>query len=86
MSKENKINYEELEKITVTSQSELDMIPDGFEGRIYIESGVRLDRAVVLTRVFHYSVIARGNVNVEARGESHVIARGNASCVRWSLG
>lgn len=47
MSRENKINYEELEGIVVTSQSELDMIPDGFKGRIYIESGI-----VRLTRVF----------------------------------
>lgn len=34
MSKENKINYETLEEITVTSQAELDMIPDGFKGRL----------------------------------------------------
>ena len=79
MSKENKINYEELEKITVTSQSELDMIPDGFEGRIYIESGVRLGRAVVLTRVFPRPVIALGNAAVKACGKANVVARGNTN-------
>ena len=81
MSRENKINYEELEEIVVTSQSELDMIPDGFKGRIYIESGV-----VRLTRVFLRRVITRGdayvevyeNASVKAYENSHVDAYGNA--------
>ena len=78
MSKENKINYETLEEITVTSQAELDMIPDGFKGRIYIEFGVRWDRAV-LARVFPRRVVARGNASVEAWENASVVARENAS-------
>lgn len=81
MSRENKINYEELEGIVVTSQSELDMIPDGFKGRIYIESGI-----VRLTRVFPRRVITCGdayvevyeNASVKAYENSHVDAYGNA--------
>ena len=88
MSKENKINYEALEEITVKSQAELDMIPDGFKGKIYIEFGVRWDRAV-LTRAFPRRVVARGNASVEAWGnasveaweDASVIALGNASVV-----
>ena len=81
MSRENKINYEELEEIVVTSQSELDMIPDGFKGGIYIESGI-----VRLTRVFPCRVITCGNAYVEAYKNArvnayenaYVVARGNA--------
>lgn len=84
MSRENKINYEELEGIVVTSQSELDMIPDGFKGRIYIESGI-----VRLTRVFPCRVITCGdayvevykNARVEAYENAYVVARGNA-CIK----
>ena len=75
MSKENKINYEALKEIIVTSQSELDMIPDDFKGRIYIESRVRL------TRVFPRRVVARGNAYVEALENACVEARENSSVV-----
>ena len=75
MIKENKINYEELKEITVTSQTELDMIPDGFKGIIYIKSGV-----VSLTRVFHRRVVACGNSYVIACGNTSVEAFENA-CV-----
>ena len=80
MGKENKINYEALEEITVKSQEELDMIPDGFKGRIYIEFGIRLNRAV-LTRTFPRRVVALGNASVEALGNASVEALENASVV-----
>ena len=88
MGKENKINYEALEEITVKSQAELDMIPDGFKGRIYIEFGVRLNRAV-LTRTFprrvvvrdNASVVAMENASIEALGNASVVVRDNASVV-----
>ena len=78
MSRENKINYEELEEIVVTSQSELDMIPDGFKGGIYIESGI-----VRLTRVFPCRVITCGNAYVEAYKNARVDAYENASVEAW---
>lgn len=79
MSRENKINHEELEGIVVTSQSELDMIPDGFKGRIYIESGI-----VRLTRVFPRRVITCGDAHVEAYENASVEARGNAYIKAWN--
>lgn len=83
MSKENKINYEALEEITVTSQAELDMIPDGFKGRIYIEFGVRWDRAV-LARVFPRRVVAWENASVVAWENASVEADGNVQVVEGS--
>ena len=83
MSKENKINYEVLEEITVTSQAELDMIPDKFKGRIYIESDIGFDRPVMLTRVFPRHVEARGNSYVIACRNASVIALENASVEAW---
>ena len=78
MGKENKINYEVLEEITVKSQEELDMIPDGFKGRIYIEFGIRLNRAV-LTRTFPRRVVARENASVVALENASIEAWDNAS-------
>lgn len=83
MSKENKINYEVLEEITVTSQTELDMIPDKFKGRIYIESDIGFDRPVMLTRVFPRHVEARGNSYVIACRNASVKALENASVEAW---
>ena len=74
------INYERIAKITVKSQAEFDMIPDDFQGRIYIEFGVRYNRAVV-NRAFRQPVVARGNSSVEARDNSSVVACGNSSVV-----
>lgn len=59
MNKKNKINYGALEEITVKSQAELDMIPDSFKGQIYIEFGLRLNKAI-LNRAFYRRVVAWG--------------------------
>lgn len=74
------VNYDALSEITVKSQSELDMIPDDFKGRIYIEFGTYFNRAV-LNRRFYRRVVAWGNSSVEARENSSVEARGNSSVV-----
>ena len=74
------INYKALYEITVKSQSELDMIPLDFKGRIYIEFGDGLSPAIVRNR-YYYSVEAWGNSSVVARGNSSVVALGNSSVV-----
>ena len=74
------INYERIAEITVKSQAEFDMIPDDFQGRIYIEFGVRYNRAVV-NRAFRQPVVAWGNSSVEACGNSSVVACGNVRVV-----
>ncbi len=74
------IDYSKLEEITVKSQEELDMIPDDFVGRIYIEFGAPWDKAVVNKR-YKKRVVARGNSSVEARGNSSVEAWENSSVV-----
>ena len=56
----SKIDYEKLSEITVKSQEELDMIPLDFRGRIYIEFGTWMNRAVVKNR-YYYRVVAKGN-------------------------
>ena len=84
------VNYDALSEITVKSQSELDMIPDDFKGRIYIEFGTYFNRAVLNRRFYrrvvawgNSSVVARGNSSVEAWGNSSVEAWGNSSVVAW---
>ena len=72
------IDYSRLTEITVKSQKELDMIPDDYKGRIYIEFGTPWNKAVVSKR-YYRSVVARGNSSVVARGNSSVVARGNSS-------
>ena len=74
------INYEKLSEIIVKNQSELDMIPTDFKGRIYIEFGTSWKPAIVRNR-YYYSVVARGNSSVVARGNSSVEAWGNSSVV-----
>ena len=71
------LDYKNLSKITVKSQAELDMIPDDFKGRIYIECTA----CVVVSKRYYYRVEARGNSSVEARGNSSVVARENSSVV-----
>lgn len=72
------VNYDALSEITVKSQSELDMIPDDFKGRIYIEFGTYFNRAV-LNRRFYRRVVAWENSSVEAWENSSVVARENSS-------
>ena len=59
------------EKI-VTSQAELDAIPEDYNGRIIIKFGIPGKRAVVVKK-YLFSVVAWGNSSVEARGNSQVV-------------
>ena len=79
---EKKIDYDKLTEITVKSQEELDMIPENFGGRIYIEFGTWDDKAVVSKR-YRRSVEARNNSSVVARDNSSVVARDNSSVEAW---
>ena len=83
-----KIDYDKLTEITVKSQEELDMIPDDFGGRIYIEFGTAWNKAIVRKRYKkrvvareNSSVVARENSSVEAWGNSSVDGSGNAQIV-----
>ena len=78
----SKINYAELAEITVKSQEELEMIPDDFAGRIFIQFGTPWFPAIV-NKSYEGSVEARGNSSVVARGNSSVVARGNSSVEAW---
>ena len=78
----SKIDYEKLSEITVKSQKELDMIPLGFRGRIYIEFGTLMKKAVVKNK-YYYSVEAWGNSSVVAWENSSVVAWGNSSVEAW---
>ena len=76
------IDYSKLTEIKVKSQEELDMIPDDFSGRIYIEFGTYWDKAIVRKR-YKKSVVARENSSVVAWGNSSVEARENSSVEAW---
>ena len=65
------LDYSKLSEITVTTQEEMDMIPDDFKGQIYIKSKFRI------------SVNKRYYWRVEARENSSVVARENSSVVAW---
>ena len=60
-----KISYENLSEITVKSQEELNLIPLDFKGRIYIEFGTYLKKAIVNNK-YYYHVVALGNSSVVA--------------------
>ena len=74
------INYAELAEITVKSQEELEMIPDDFTGRIFIQFGTYWSPAIV-KKSYVGSVVAQDNSHVVARDNSHVMARDNSSVV-----
>lgn len=57
------INYKKLTEIVVKSQEEFSMIPDNFQGRIYIEFETPWDPAII-NRTFVRSVEAAGNTQV----------------------
>ena len=86
----SKINYAELAEITVKSQEELEMIPDDFAGRIFIQFGTPWSPAIV-KKSYEGSVVAWGNSSVEARGNSsvvawessHVVARESSHVEAW---
>lgn len=63
-----KIDYENLKKITVETQEELDAIPYDFAGRIYIES----DRMITIRKKYLHKVIIKGNSSVIVSGDSVV--------------
>ena len=78
-----------MNKITVTSQQQLDNLPHDCHGRIYIKFGTPHDKAIV-RRKYDFasveardnsSVVARDNSSVEARDNSSVVARDNSSVV-----
>ena len=76
------IDYSKLTEITVKSQAKLDMIPDDFAGRIYIEFGTYWNKAIVRKR-YKKSVVLRGNSSAELWENSSAVLRENSSAVLW---
>lgn len=74
-----KVNYRNLTEIKVSTQEELDAIPDNFKGRIYIES----DSVIHINKKYYWPVIARGISSVIARDNTHVVAKDNAYIEAW---
>ena len=70
-----------MNKITVTSQQQLDNLPHDYHGRIYIKFGTPCDKAIVRRKYDFASVEACGNSSVVALGNSSVVALGNSSVV-----
>lgn len=77
-----KIDYRNLKEIKVSTQEELDTIPDDFKGKIYIKSS-----AIIVIRKKYLApiivsgnsyVVAKNNTCVEAFGDSYVVAEENA--------
>ena len=79
----SKINYKNLEEITVKSQKKLDDIPEDFEGRIYIEFGTYYNPAIIRKK-YCRRVVACDNSSVEARDNSSVVAYNNSSVVAYN--
>lgn len=77
------MNYDELEEIIVKSQEELDAIPADYKGKIYIEFGTLLNKAIIKNR-YYRSVVARESSSVVAQGNTQVVDRLNAN--NWSKG
>ncbi len=84
------MDYTKLSEITVKTQEELDVIPDDFKGRIYIDGGMPWAR-IYVNKKYYYRVVARENSSVEAWENSSVeawenssvVARENSSVVAW---
>jgi len=66
-------------ELYIKSQAEFDAIPDDYRGRIFIEFGSSLQRAVVKRKLSYAVVVAYGNSSVEAWGTSSVVAWDNSS-------
>lgn len=88
-----KINYENMEDITVINQEELDAIPNDFPGNIYIYFGTRDDPARIskdyvgaVMAIGNSCVIAEKNSSVKAYGKSTVKAvdRSSVSAYEYS--
>ena len=71
------LDYSKLSEVTVTTQAEMNAIPDDFKGRIYIKSKFRIS----VNKRYYWNVVARGNSSVVARGNSSVEAWGNSQIV-----
>ena len=68
-------DYNNLDKVIVTCQAEMDDIPDDYKGRIYIKATER----ITVSKRYFYRVVARENSSVVAWENSSVVARENSS-------
>ncbi len=81
------LDFSKLSDVTVTTQEEMDMIPEDFKGRIYIKS----ELCISVNKRYYCSVVAHGNSSVVAHGNSSVVAwensfveaHENSSVVAW---
>ncbi len=82
-SSQESMGYILMKEIIITTQVELDVLPDHFDEytRILIKSTT--SSLVVIKARGNSSVEARGNSSVVARENSSVEARGNSSVVAW---
>ena len=71
------LDYKNLSEVAVTNQEEMDAIPDDFKGRIYIKSELR----IIVNKKYYWNVEAWGNSSVVARENSSVVAWGNSQIV-----
>lgn len=80
-----KINYKRINEIVVSTQEELDAIPDDFDGKIYIKSDtITVIRKKYLAPVIvngNSYVVAKENACVQAFDDSYVVAEENAYVV-----
>ena len=80
----NKIDYSKLDKITVTTQAELDLIPLEFEGKISIKCDS--NDWIQIRNSYCYPVEILGNsfvealdkTRIDAHDNSWIVARGNS--------
>ena len=73
------LDFSKLSDVTVTTQEEMDMIPEGFKGRIYIKS----ELCISVNKRYYHSVVLMENSSVVAWGNSSVVARENSSVEAW---
>ena len=63
-----------MKEVTITTQTELDAIPEDFAGLIIIKGGTVYDRIQITKAWGSAHVVARGSAHVEAWGSAHVVA------------
>lgn len=63
-----KINYRNLTEIKVSTQEELDAIPDDFKGRIHIVSR----KNIIVRKKYHHKVIVEKKTHIKALGNSDI--------------
>jgi hypothetical protein len=74
--------YVAMKEITITTQAELDALPDSFAEHTYIYLKTKDETWLSLTKTYHNAtVVARESSHVEAWGSSHVVARGSSHVV-----